>query len=85
MPAWARQQAHWQKAASTQCGGGCFRAPSPGGLAHDAAIGDRLLHQLWGLSKAVTKKYVLLRWGIRLLSLAMVLGVVAGVLDVTVG
>ena len=54
-------------------------------LAHDATIGDRLLHQLWGLSKPVAKKYVLLRWGIRLLGLAMVPGVVAGVLYVAVG
>jgi hypothetical protein len=51
-------------------------------LAQDAIVGDRLVHQLWGLSKAVVNKYVLLRWGIRMLGLAIVLGVVAGVLDV---
>jgi|SRR5918994_5548467 hypothetical protein len=50
-------------------------------LAHDASAGDRLLHQLWGLSKAVMTKYILLRWGIRMLGLATIFGVTAGVLD----
>lgn len=52
-------------------------------LAHDSIVGDRLLHQVWGLSKAVANKYALLRWGIRMLGMAIVFGVVAGVLSVT--
>lgn len=50
-------------------------------LAKDAHVGDRLLHQLLGLSKAVATKYALLRWGIRLLALAIVLATGAGVTD----
>lgn len=53
-------------------------------LAHDSIVGDRLLHQVWGLSKAVANKYVLLRWGIRMLGVAIIFGVVAGILDLAV-
>lgn len=50
-------------------------------LATDGHVGDRLLHQLLGLSKAVATKYALLRWGIRLLGLGIVLATGAGVID----
>lgn len=54
-------------------------------LARDAAAGDRLVHQLLGLSKAVASKYLHLRWGMRLLGLAIALGTAAGVLDLVLG
>lgn len=50
-------------------------------LANDAHVGDRVFHQLLGLSKAVATKYALLGWGIRFLGLAIMLATGAGVID----
>jgi hypothetical protein len=50
-------------------------------LANDTHVGDRLLHQLLGLSKAVATKYALLRRGIRLLGLGIMLATGAAVTD----
>lgn len=50
-------------------------------LLEDAHAGDRLLHQLFGLSKSVARKYSLLRWGMRLIGAAVVLGLAASVLN----
>lgn len=50
-------------------------------LANDAQVGDRLLHQLLGLSKTVATKYALLQWGIRLLGVGITLATGAAVTD----
>jgi hypothetical protein len=54
-------------------------------LAADAGVGDRLLHQLLGLSRAVAAKYTRLRCGVGLLGAAIVLATGAGTLNLIVG
>lgn len=54
-------------------------------LGRDAAAGDRLLHQLLGLSKGVASKYKRLRSGIRVLGIAIALATGAGILNLLIG